>query len=72
MIKEKYGFKKLYSEGLSIKSPLNIKYQIYALNSLRDGIEEYDKRHGWRGAISNKLSNKNWKKDLKNIKLDPT
>ena len=23
-------------------------------------------------AISNKLSNKNWKKDLKNIKLDPT
>ncbi len=72
MIKEKYGFKKLYSEGLSIKSPLNIKYQIYALDSLRDGIEEYDKRHGWRGAISNKLSNKNWKKDLKNIKLDPT
>ena len=65
MITEKYGFKKLYSEGLSIKSPLNIKYQIYALDSLRDGIEEYDKRHGWRGAISNKLSNKNWKKDLK-------
>ena len=49
MIKEKYGFKKLYSEGLSIKSPLNIKYQIYTLDLLRDGIEEYDKRHGWRG-----------------------
>ncbi|RPG95994.1 MAG: PBP1A family penicillin-binding protein [Candidatus Pelagibacter sp. TMED165] len=72
MIKEKYGFKKLYSEGLSIKSPLNINYQIYALESLRDGIESYDRRHGWRGAITNRLSNKNWKKDIKNIKLDPT
>ena len=27
-IKEKYGFKKLYSEGLSIRTPLNVKYQI--------------------------------------------
>ena len=27
-IKEKYGFKKLYSEGLSIRTPLNINYQI--------------------------------------------
>ncbi len=72
MIKEKYGFKKLYSEGLSIKSPLNINYQIYALESLRDGIESYDRRHGWGGAITNRLSNKNWKKDIKNIKLDPT
>ena len=52
-VKEKYGFEKLYSQGLSIKTPLNINYQIQALESLRNGIEAYDRRHGWRGPITN-------------------
>ena len=72
IIKEKYGFKKLYEEGLSIKSPLNINYQIYALEALRSGIESYDRRHGWRGSIANKIDNKNWKKKISQLKLDPT
>ncbi len=72
IIKEKYGFKKLYSEGLSIKSPLNIDFQVKAIKALRDGIESYDKRHGWRGPIVNKIKNKNWKKIIENKKLDPT
>ena len=67
-----YGFKKLYSEGLSISTPLNGKYQIAALNSLRYGIETYDKRHGWRGPITNTLRNKNWRNKIKNIELDET
>ena len=71
-IKEKYGFKKLYSEGLSIRTPLNINYQIQAVKSLRRGIETYDRRHGWRGAITNKLKDQKWKKKLKNLKIDPT
>jgi penicillin-binding protein 1A len=71
-IKEKYGFKKLYSEGLSIRTPLDIDYQIQALNSLRKGIEAYDRRHGWRGAITNKLKNPNWETVIKNLKIDTT
>ena len=71
-IKEKYGFKKLYSEGLSIRTPLNVKYQIQAIKSLRKGIEAYDKRHGWRGPITNKAKNSNWLTIVKNIKIDPT
>tara|TARA_B110000261_G_scaffold73918_1_gene85767 strand:+ start:1193 stop:3541 length:2349 start_codon:yes stop_codon:yes gene_type:complete len=71
-IKEKYGFKKLYSEGLSIRTPLDINYQIQAIISLRNGIEAYDRRHGWRGAITNKLKDKNWKKKIENLKIDPT
>ena len=35
-VKEKYGFEKLYSQGLSIKTPLNINYQIQALESLHE------------------------------------
>ena len=70
-VKENYGFEKLYSQGLSIKTPLNINFQIQALRSLRKGIQEYDRRHGWRGPITNK-KNKNWKNKLNQFKLDPT
>ncbi len=72
IIKENYGFKKLYKEGLAIKVPLDVNYQIHALNSLREGIEAYDKRHGWRGAITNKIDDLNWKERLKRKKIDKT
>ena len=71
-VNENYGFEKLYSQGLSIKTPLNINYQIQALKSLRKGIEDYDRRRGWRGAITNKLNDKNWKNKIEKYKLDPT
>ena len=71
-VKSIYGFEKLYSQGLSISTPLNINYQIQALDSLRKGIEEYDRRRGWRGKITNKIKNKNWKNTISQYKLDPT
>ena len=46
IIKDKYGFEKLYTQGLSIKSPLSINFQIEAVRALREGIEAYDRRHG--------------------------
>ena len=57
---------------MSIKTPLDINYQIKAISSLRKGIEDYEKRHGWRGPITNKLKDKNWEKKIKNLKIDPT
>ena len=71
-VKNIYGFEKLYSQGLSIRTPLKINYQIQALKSLRKGIEEYDRRRGWRGPITNKIKNKNWEKKITQYKLDPT
>jgi penicillin-binding protein 1A len=71
-VKNFYGFEKLYSEGLSISTPLKINYQIQALKSLRKGIEDYDRRQGWRGPIVNKIKNKNWKNITAQYKLDPT
>ena len=71
-VKNIYGFEKLYSQGLSISTPLKIKYQIQALKSLRKGIEDYDHRKGWRGPITNKIKNKNWKTIVLQYKLDPT
>ncbi len=71
-VKENYGFEKLYSQGLSIRTPLDINYQLEAIKALRKGIQDYDKRHGWRGPITNKLKDKNWENKIKNYKLDPT
>ena len=71
-VKDIYGFEKLYSQGLSISTPLNINYQIQALKSLRKGIEDYDRRRGWRGPIASKVNNKNWKNKISSYKLDPT
>ncbi len=71
-VNDNYGFEKLYSQGLSIKTPLNINYQKQALRSLRKGIEEYDQRRGWRGPISNKIKDPNWKNKMEKYKLDPT
>ena len=72
IVKTDYGFEKLYSQGLSISTPLNPSYQITALKSLRYGIEEYDKRKGWRGPITNIFLNKNWKETVNKINLDKT
>ena len=72
IIKENYGFDKLYAQGLAIKSPLNTEYQVYALNALRKGLEAYDRRHGWRGAILNINSETDWKKKLKELNIDKT
>ena len=71
-VKNIYGFEKLYSQGLSISTPLKINYQIQALKSLRKGIENYDRRRGWRGPITNKVKNKNWQSKVSQYKIDPT
>ncbi len=71
-VKNIYGFEKLYSQGLSISTPLKIDLQIQAMKSLRKGIEDYDRRRGWRGPITNKIKNENWEKKIDKFKLDPT
>ena len=64
LISDQYGYDNLYKGGLSIRTPLNSKYQISAVESLRDGLEEYDRRHGWRGPITN-LSKTQWREEVK-------
>jgi len=64
IISDTYGYDSLYKGGLSIRTPLNSYYQVEAIKSLRQGLEEYDKRHGWRGSIVN-LNQMDWKKNIK-------
>ena len=63
LVSDTYGYDSLYKGGLSIRTPLNSNYQIEALKALRKGLEAYDKRHGWRGPITN-LAKEEWKKNI--------
>ena len=61
------GYDKVYKDGLNIKTPLNLNLQEIASSALRQGIESYDRRKGWRGPINNiSLSNPNWKNLIEN------
>ena len=63
IISDSYGFDDLYKGGLSIRTPLNSNYQIEALKALREGLEEYDRRHGWRGPITN-IDTTEWQNNI--------
>ena len=47
---ERYGSKKLYEGGLSVRSTLDPKLQISARKALSDGLVRFDEARGWRGA----------------------
>tara|TARA_B100000886_G_scaffold5553_1_gene3457 strand:+ start:40 stop:2376 length:2337 start_codon:yes stop_codon:yes gene_type:complete len=67
---DNYGFDKVYKQGFNIKTPLDLELQKIATQSLRNGLQEFDKRKGWRGPITNKKNHKNWKKDLSKFYLE--
>ncbi len=49
---EKYGEKKLYEGGLSVRTTLDPKVQIWARKALTDGLVKYDEAQGYRGAVA--------------------
>ena len=64
-------YDKVYKQGFNINTPIDLKLQKIATNSLRDGLSSYDKRKGWRGPLTNiKKYKKDWSKDLLNYKLE--
>jgi len=65
-----YGFEKVYKQGFNIKTPIDLNLQKIATNSLREGLENYDKRRGWRGPLANKSLNKEWRKGLEKFYLE--
>ncbi len=67
---DNYGFDKVYKQGFNIKTPIDLNLQNIATNSLREGLEKYDKRRGWRGPLLNKKINKEWKKGLEKLDLE--
>ena len=69
---ERLTYNKVYKQGFNINTPINLELQKIATGSLRNGLIAYDKRKGWRGALSNKKYSKNWNDNLKKFKLEET
>ncbi len=67
---ERFSYDKVYKQGLNINTPINLKLQKIATESLRKGLLNYDKRKGWRGAIENKKISSDWAKELKKYRLE--
>ncbi len=67
---ETLSYDKVYKQGFNINTPIDLNLQTIATKSLRDGLMAYDKRKGWRGPLTNKIYNSEWKKDLEKYKLE--
>ncbi len=67
----KLTYEKVYKQGYNINTPINLKLQKIATESLRNGLIAYDQRKGWRGPIKNMKNHENWHNNLdKKYKLE--
>lgn len=66
-----YGEDKIMEGGLVVHTNLVPKYQKIAEEALMQGLIDYDRRHGWRGAIQN-ISLDNWQEQLAQINAPET
>jgi penicillin-binding protein 1A len=48
---DRYGEKKLYEGGLSVRTTLDTKYQVLARKVLTEGLVKFDEGQGWRGPV---------------------
>ncbi|AHC73495.1 penicillin-binding protein 1A (PBP-1a) (PBP1a) MrcA, putative [Candidatus Endolissoclinum faulkneri L5] len=68
---KRYGEKCLYEGGMLVFTTLNPKLQRIADKALRNGLIEYDQRHGWRSAIAKINIVPGWKNALAKVKKPP-
>jgi penicillin-binding protein 1A len=66
----KLGYDNVYRQGLNINTPINLKLQKIATQSLRNGLIDYDKRRGWRGPIQKNRNINNWTSGLEDFRLE--
>jgi len=65
---ERYGEKKLYEGGLSVRTTLDPKLQVVARKTMAAGLVNFDEAQGWRGA-GNKLDiSGDWGAKLADVK----
>ncbi|HEY0833772.1 MAG TPA: penicillin-binding protein 1A, partial [Azospirillum sp.] len=59
-----YGDQALYEGGLSVRASMDPKLQAVATRALRNGLVQYDRRHGYRGPVGHMDNFDNWAKKL--------
>ncbi|NKB22322.1 MAG: PBP1A family penicillin-binding protein [Alphaproteobacteria bacterium] len=66
---DRYGDKRLYGGGLSVRTTLDPRLQRIAEKSLREGLIAYDRRHGWRGPLAQLDTANDWRRQLEKVAL---
>ena len=66
-----YGERALYEGGLTVRASMDPKLQEAATRSVRQGLIDYDRRHGWRGPITRMENFDTWAKKLASIPMPP-
>ena len=66
-LNERYGEKKLYEGGLSVRTTLDPKMQLMARKALVTGLVNYDENQGFRGAMRNIDTRSDWGPGLAEI-----
>jgi penicillin-binding protein 1A len=65
---DKYGEKKLYEGGLSVRTTLDPKLQMMARKALTDGLVKFDEAQGYRGAVTKLEITGDWGTKLAEVK----
>src|SRR6516225_329889 len=65
---ERYGEKKLYEGGLSVRTTLDPKIQVMARKTMVAGLVKYDEEQGYRGAIEKLDISGDWGVKLVEVK----
>jgi penicillin-binding protein 1A len=65
---ERYGEKKLYEGGLSVRTTLDPKLQVMARKTVAAGLVNFDEAQGWRGAMSKLDISGDWGVKLADMK----
>ena len=65
---ERYGEKKLYEGGLSVRTTLDPKLQVLARKVLTNSLVNYDESQGWRGATAKIDPAGDWGMKLADVK----
>src|SRR6195952_4937894 len=65
---ERYGEKKLYEGGLSVRTTLDPKLQVMARKTMTAGLVNFDEAQGWRGAANKLDMTGDWGVKLADVK----
>ena len=68
---QRYGEKTAYGGGLSVRTTLDPRLQQIADRALRNGLMTYDRRHGWRGALTRIDLGTGWEQRLAQVPAPP-
>ena len=67
-ISEKYGDKRLYEGGLSVRTTLDTKLQVLARKTMINGLVNFDEALGWRGPVTKIEIGADWGIKLADVK----